>query len=57
MRWDIVLNTQELHQYLCSIYEDDPMSFHKDFLNKHFYDLIDEIITNLTGKSFDINFV
>ena len=23
-----------------------PMSFHKDFLNKNYYELIDEIITN-----------
>jgi len=34
-----------------------PMSFHKDFLNKNYYELIDNIITTLTGKSFDINFV
>jgi len=34
-----------------------PMSFHKDFLNKTYYELIDSIITNLTGKSYDINFV
>lgn len=40
-----------------TIYIEVPMSFHKDFLNKNYYDLIDEIIMNLTGKSFDINFV
>lgn len=34
-----------------------PMSFHKDFLNRNYYDLIDSIITNLTGHSYDINFV
>ena len=34
-----------------------PMSFHKDFLNKNYYDLIDNIITNMTGKSYDINFL
>ncbi len=34
-----------------------PMSFHKDFLNKNYYDLIDSIITSLTGKNYDINFV
>ena len=34
-----------------------PMSFHKDFLNKNYYDLIDSIITELTGKSYDINFL
>ena len=34
-----------------------PMSFHKDFLNKNYYDLIDNIITSITGKSYDINFV
>ena len=33
------------------------MSFHKDFLNRNYYDLIDSIITNLTGHSYDINFV
>ena len=40
-----------------AIYIEVPMSFHKDFLNKNYYELIDEIIINLTGKSFDINFV
>ena len=40
-----------------SIFIEVPMSFHKDFLNKNYYELIDEIITNLTGRSFDINFV
>ena len=40
-----------------SIFIEVPMSFHKDFLNKNYYDLIDDIITNLTGKSYDINFV
>lgn len=34
-----------------------PMSFHKDFLNKNYYDLIDTVITSLTGKNYDINFV
>ena len=34
-----------------------PMSFHKDFLNKNYYDLIDNIISSMTGKSYDINFV
>ena len=34
-----------------------PMSFHKDFLNKNYYDLIDNIITSITGKNYDINFV
>ena len=34
-----------------------PMSFHKDFLNKNYYELIDNVITSLTGKSYDINFV
>lgn len=40
-----------------TIYIEVPMSFHKDFLNKNYYDLIDEIVTNLAGKSLDINFV
>ena len=34
-----------------------PMSFHKDFLNKNYYELIDSTLTALTGKSYDINFV
>ena len=34
-----------------------PMSFHKDFLNKNYYDLIDSTINNLTGKNYDINFL
>ena len=34
-----------------------PMSFHKDFLNQNYYDLIDNIITNITGKSYDISFI
>lgn len=34
-----------------------PMSFYKDYLNKHYYDLIDNIITSITGKSYDINFI
>jgi len=40
-----------------SIYIEVPMSFHKDFLNKNYYELIDEIISKLTGKNYDINFV
>ena len=40
-----------------SIYIEVPMSFHKDFLNKNYYELIDEIIYKLTGKNYDINFV
>ena len=34
-----------------------PMSFHKDFLNKTYYELIDTVITSLTGKNYDITFV
>ncbi len=34
-----------------------PMSFHKDFLNKNYYDLIDNVICSMTGKNYDINFV
>ena len=34
-----------------------PMSFHKDFINKNYYDLIDNIISSMTGKNYDINFV
>lgn len=40
-----------------SIYIEVPMSFHKDFLNKNYYELIDNIITSISGKSYDINFV
>lgn len=32
-------------------------NFHKDHLNKVFYEEIDNIITSLTGKSYNINFV
>ena len=32
-------------------------NFHKENINRLYYDLIDEIITNMTGKSYDINFV
>lgn len=34
-----------------------PMAFHKNFLNETYYDLIDEIITNLIGNSFDFEFL
>ncbi|MDD4705767.1 MAG: chromosomal replication initiator protein DnaA [Bacilli bacterium] len=34
-----------------------PMIFHKKFLNDTYYDLIDEIITNLIGNSFDLEFL
>ncbi|MBQ3021587.1 MAG: chromosomal replication initiator protein DnaA [Bacilli bacterium] len=34
-----------------------PMSFHKNFLNDNYYELIENVITGLTGKSYDINFV
>ena len=34
-----------------------PMPFHKKFLTDAYYDLIDEIITNITGVSHDIEFV
>ncbi|MDD4187489.1 MAG: chromosomal replication initiator protein DnaA [Bacilli bacterium] len=34
-----------------------PMTFHKSFLNDTYYDLIDEIITNITGNSFDLEFI
>ena len=40
-----------------TIYIEVPMSFHKDFLNKNYYELIDNIITTLSGKNYDINFV
>lgn len=34
-----------------------PMSFHKDFLSKNYYELIDSIIYSLSGKNYDISFV
>ena len=34
-----------------------PMTFHKKFLNDTYYDLIDEIMTELTGISYDLEFV
>ncbi len=34
-----------------------PMSFHKKFLNDTYYDLIDEIINDLIGSNFDLEFV
>ena len=34
-----------------------PTYYHKDFLNKNYYDLVDSIITSMTGKSYDINFI
>ena len=34
-----------------------PMTFHKKFLNDTYYDLIDEIITGITGNNFDLEFV
>ena len=34
-----------------------PMSFHKDFLSKTYYELIDNIIFQLTNKNYNINFV
>lgn len=40
-----------------SIYIEVATNFHKDHLNKMFYEEIDKIITSLTGKSYNINFV
>ncbi len=34
-----------------------PMTIHKQFLNDTYYDLIDEIITGITGNNFDLEFV
>ena len=34
-----------------------PMSFHKKFLNDTYYDLIDEILNDLVGSSYDLEFV
>ena len=34
-----------------------PMTFHKNFLNDNYYDLIESILKQLTGKTYDITFV
>lgn len=34
-----------------------PMTFHKQFLNDTYYDLIEEIILNLTGSNYELEFV
>ncbi len=34
-----------------------PMSFHKTFLSTTYYDLIEEIITSLTGNTYDLEFL
>ena len=34
-----------------------PLIFHRKFLNETFYDLIDEIISGITGNSFDLEFI
>ncbi len=34
-----------------------PMTFHKNFLNDNYYDLIESILKDLTGKNYDITFV
>lgn len=34
-----------------------PMTFHKNFLNDNYFDLIESTIKALTGKNYDINFV
>lgn len=34
-----------------------PMTFHKKFLNDNYYDLIEEIISSITGTNYDLDFV
>ena len=34
-----------------------PMVFHKKFLNDNYYDLMDEILTSISGISYDLEFV
>lgn len=34
-----------------------PMTFHKQFLNNNYYELIEEIINNITGTNYDLEFV
>ncbi len=40
-----------------SIYIEVPMTFHKNFLNDNYYELIDNVLKSLTGKNYDINFI
>src|SRR5574344_545754 len=34
-----------------------PMTFHKKFLNETYYDLIEEIISSITGQKYELEFV
>ena len=34
-----------------------PLAFHKQFLNDTYYDLIDEVMTSITGASYDLEFI
>ena len=34
-----------------------PMTFHKKYLNDIYYDVIEDIINNITGTNYDLEFV
>ena len=34
-----------------------PTNYHKQFINKNYYDLVQEVLLLLTGKNYDINFI
>ncbi|NLL01991.1 MAG: chromosomal replication initiator protein DnaA [Mollicutes bacterium] len=50
-------DTKLLKQDNCKLVIQVPMTFHKKFLNDTYYDLIDEIISGLTGNSYDLEFI
>ncbi len=50
-------DTKLLKQDSCKLVIQVPMTFHKKFLNETYYDLIDEIVTSLTGNNYDLEFI
>ena len=50
-------DTKILKQEEGKLFIEVPMSFHKKFLNDTYYDLIDEILNDLVGCSYDLEFV
>lgn len=50
-------DTKLLKQDNCKLVIQVPMTFHKKFLNETYYDLIDEIVTSLTGNNYDLEFI
>ena len=39
------------------LYIEVPMEFHKTYLSSTYYDLIEEIITDLTGNTYSLEFL